>query len=320
MMQLLIKRIYMKIISKDQVTRTIERYCQNLVKQYKFTKCKPMQFKDIADSLRRETCLELEYLSEEETEACFSSLMSKLLSGINLDRTDKEISTEINEFIMSIIRSPDEIEFLFPISNLIINVPEFKIGSVIIKKVNPDYEIPIRKSIIFEQFDPFIGNISKSIAVVTESGTNFNLMKDRAAGKVDLVLDLLRISWLEGLFSSDEEALFSRTELILFKIKDEDHYEFTWHKNFKPIQIGFNPEGTEKSHLCLKELSDNIFNENIPDEILELLKRAIFWISRSIKEVDLDLKIVCLCIALESMLTSKDKGKRVRILHTRFYY
>ncbi len=158
--------------------------------------------------------------------------------------------------------------------------------------------------------DPYVNNSSDAIALVKERGTDLELMEKRAAKKVDIALNILRISLSVEMFFHDESALFSRTELVLFRKKGETTYVYNWHREFKPLLVEFDPNIPGNFNSCLKILYNNLFNEARPEGFLEPLRRATFWISRSITEENLDFKIVCVFIALESMLTSKDKDRK----------
>ena len=293
--------------SEDQyIQKRIKKYWLEQLKQYKFTKYWPTEFGDIIKSLRKERCLE--YLSDKEMESRFSSFASDLIMEIN---QGKEIDKRIDDFISSIVKPLDELEFLFPIRNLTFNSNELKIGDIIIKNIEDDSDILIKKSQIEETFDPFEGNYSATIAETIESGTNLKLMEKRAARKVDLALNILRLSLSEGIFFSDGIALFSRTELTLFRKKGlSDAYRYSWHRSFKPIQVKFDLGGTDKFNTSLKNLSDAFYGNSIAEELLERLRKATVWISRSIREEDFDLKIIYLCTALESLLISRDIGRK----------
>lgn len=293
--------------SEDQyIQKRIKKYWLEQLKQYKFTKSWPTEFGDIIESLRKERCLE--YLSDKEMESRFSSFASNLIIEVN---QGKEIDKRIDDFISSIVKPLDELEFLFPIRNLTFNSNELKIGDIIIKNIEHDSDILIKKSLIEEMFDPFEGNYSATIAETIESGTNLELMEERAARKVDLALNILRLSLSEGIFFSDRIALFSRTELTLFRKKGlSDAYRYSWHRSFKPIQVKFDLGGTDKFNTSLKNLSDAFYSNSIAEELLERLRKATVWISRSIIEEDFDLKIIYLCTALESLLISRDIGRK----------
>lgn len=207
------------------------------------------------------------------------------------------------------MNQPVVFEFVFPIGNIEFRGSEFKIGNVIFKRITSDNEIQIRRNIIIEeQFDPYIGNLGNAIALVEESGNDFESMKEKAKEKVDVALNILKVSLSLGIFFRDESALFSRTELILSRKKGEIYYDYSWHREFRPLLVPFDPNKLGKCGLCLTELSNNLFN--MPEGFLEPLRRAVFWIAQSIKEDNLDLKNVCIHIALESMLTSIDLGKK----------
>lgn len=293
--------------SKDQhIQERIKKYWLEQLKQYKFTKSWPPEFRDIIESLRKERCLE--YLSDKEMESRFSSFASDSIMEIN---QDEEIERRIDNFICSIIKPLDELEFLFPIRNLMINSNEFKIGDIIFKNVEQGSDILIKKSLIEEMFDPFGGNYSATIAETIESGTNLGQMGKRASRKVDLALNILRLSLSEGMFFSDELALFSRTELMFFRKKGQlSPYRYSYHRSFKPIQVKIDLGGTDELNMSLKNLSDAFYGNSIAEELLERLRKATVWISRSIREEDFDLKIIYLCTALESLLISKDIGKK----------
>lgn len=200
-----------------------------------------------------------------------------------------------------------EMEYLFPIKNISFKGSEFQIGEVIFKKL-ASKEILVRKSSIERSLDPYNGNLSDTYVAVKEIGIDLESMQENAVKRVDIALNILRVSLSLGMFFHDESALFSRTELIFHRKKGEMEYRYSWHRSRRAIPIEFDPNELEECELCLNELSRNLFD--MPEGFFEPLRKATFWIDRSITEENLDLKIVCLHIALESMLTSIDRGRK----------
>jgi hypothetical protein len=167
------------------------------------------------------------------------------------------------------------------------------------------------KGPFLERDDPFEGRFPATLAVVMERGNNLELMTERAIKKVDLALDILRISLQTEQFMHDFQTLYARTDLTLFRRKGElGETCYSWNRGFKPSQLEIDSNGNEKYKLYLKELSDISNIEFISKDLLESLKKTTIWIGRSIIEKDIDLKIIYLCIALESILTSRNEGRK----------
>lgn len=254
----------------------------------------------------------LEYLSDKEKETRFRSFASNIISEIDLyKREPKKIDEKIDEFIKNIVKPVNEIEFFFPIKNLKIKGNEFEIGNVILKSIAvPDFKILIRGTFL-ERDDPFAGRYPATLAVVMENGNNLELMTERAIKKVDLALDILRVSLQTEQFLHDSQTLFTRTDLTLFRRKGElGKTRHSWNRGFKPSQLEIDINGNEKYQLYLKELSDISNIEFISKDLFESLKKTTIWIGRSITEKDIDLKIIYLCVALESILTSRNEGRK----------
>ena len=140
-------------------------------------------------------------------------------------------------------------------------------------------------------------------------------MKQRAIDKLELAINILRLSLKTEIFLKDEQTLFDKAEITLCEKRGErGRPSIFLHRGFKPLPLEINANGDYKFNLYINSISDILYGGVISQDLSERLRRVIKWIGRSIEEEDIDLKIIYLCIALESLLTSRSEGKKGQAL------
>lgn len=81
----------------------------------------------------------------------------------------------------------------------------------------------------------------------------------------------------------------------------------SWRRKRSPIVFELN-----QGSALLVSTGEEILatTESFPPKIKKTIERAIYWIGKSIDEIDFDLKVTALCTAMETLLTTKsDKRK-----------
>ncbi len=131
---------------------------------------------------------------------------------------------------------------------------------------------------------------------------------NRAKRRTNLRLRALQTFASAQEFLSDEHVLFGLSEFVAHRKLDcPDSARVSWYRKRSPIPL----EHYSRLESYLSEGQELLtITERFAPKIKGVIERAIYWISKSIEEVDTDLKIITLCTAMETLLTIKsDKRK-----------
>lgn len=158
-------------------------------------------------------------------------------------------------------------------------------------------------------FSKEIDNFEKqSLLLVVEKGNNSSLVIDRARKKGNEAIKLIQTYLSAMPFVVNEQLLFSLSEDYAIKKKNDSQVIGTgWRRNFSPLEFDYESEflklvGKANEHYELLN--------NIPEKLQNQIKRTILWIGKAVSEEDFDIKVAFLCTALETLLTTKQDGRK----------
>ncbi len=100
---------------------------------------------------------------------------------------------------------------------------------------------------------------------------------------------------------------------MIYRSKDNQNYGWYKIRDRKPIHLNIK-EFEERVEEYFGTIVEIFENENLSPEIKDTILRALTWVSKEIVEEDLDLKIVFLSTALETILTKESdrfKGETI---------
>jgi hypothetical protein len=263
-------------------------------------------FHESVKTLRKD--IKTEYLKDNEIKDRLWFLVCEVWNGRQTFKDSKKLKTKINDFIESICKPLDEYEVIFKVHNLELK-KRIKIWDCFI--VNYSKNTLKRKG--FRDTNIYFLKIindfeKKSLILVPESGNNYSLATERARKKANEVIKLLQtyLSAMPGV--ANEQLLFSISEEYAIKRRSDSKLISTgWKRDFLPISFDY-----EDSFLRLTKKANKHYKliENTPEKLQNCVKRAILWIGKAISEEDFDLKVAFLCTALETLLTTKQDGRK----------
>ena len=261
-------------------------------------------YHDVLDALRGE--LSLEYLKGNELKDALWHFICEIIAGYSDYRNTDRLKGKINEFLSSMLRPLEEYEVLIPILYLDVNALEIKIGDVTIKKFDElalqDWGIPR---------DVFRETANKSMAIIPEKGNNQKLICDRARRKANFIIRILQVSLSTDIYTRDENLLFKQGEYSFCRKRDTpSSVRRQWQSHYKFAPLVINEKLEKSINNFLGNISNILEEEKFPPKLRERFERALMWIGRSIEEEDLDIKIINLSTALETILTDKSDKKK----------
>jgi hypothetical protein len=271
---------------------------------------------------------ELEYLSNREIDKELWHLVCEIFTNTTILKDPKALRKSLYSFQNRLKKPLIEYEIIIPIENLKIGEHVYEIAGTKLFEMSPEFAQQwgiIKDKIIHDIF--FKEAVGKAVATLTENAADPDKAAERARDRVKTSLDILRVALLldhEPRVISwkihDEEMLFTQSEHIAIrKGKDTTNIFFDIKRGFRSVefkvdQIIYNQ--LETSRMVIESL----FNRNIiTGHIKDRLSRTIKWISNSVIKDELDDKVIDICTALETLLTTKDdlrKGECIALRTT----
>jgi len=268
-------------------------------------------YKEIFNLLRQEQVLE--YLKNKELDDVLWKFVCKIIINYKyFRRNPKKLDEEIDNFLKDISKPLETYEVFVPIISLAIE-REIKIDDVVIKKFDHSMfeNLPVPSDDETNKMFNEIINVhfaNKTVAIVSVVGNNHELICLRGREKVNKVLNVLRVILSKKIMFVEEQLLFRIGEIIIYRSNDSQNYGLYWIRDRKPIHLNIK-ELEERVEDYFRTITEIFENEDLSSEIKDTILRALTWVNKAILEEDLDLKIVFLSTALETILT-KESDKR----------
>jgi len=277
------------------------------------------EYQSLYESLRKD--IATEYLKDKE----LKDKLWHLFCDIYLNKDDLKhgsaLKEKILDFLNEILKPIKEYEVFFAISD--INSKKFPINiwNFTITKYTKNQLLKM-----FQSDYIFIKNIinkfsNKPLMIIKEKGNNSNLVVQRARDQAKFNLSVLQTYLSSSPSLRDEHLLFEISECALIRISGDSNM-VGFNCKYKRKPYGLNDLDTF-SKLITTSNEHYRFLSNSNPNIRKSIERAIFWIGRSILAEEYDDKVIALCTALESLLTTKDdkmKGEslayRIILLHS----
>lgn len=264
-------------------------------------------YRQVLSLLRKE--LSLEFLKDRELDeelwhlTCEIILLRPSFSNFNA------VKKRIRQFTFDIVKPIIEYEVLIPILYIDVRDKIIQIGDSIIKSF--DETKLIEWGITKESGSPYTFQrfLNKSCFIIREKGNNEHLACNRAREKAYFLMKLLQVALTSSRVLHDVELLYKLgSEVAIREVNQPDNVGFDWIRGFTPIRREIDDKLESDVNSFFEKVSSTIFDGD-PD-LKKSFRTAITWIGRSVEEEDLDIKIIYLSTALESILTSRSDDKK----------
>lgn len=278
-------------------------------------------YKKVLAGLRSE--IVLKYLKYQELEDAFWHFTCEIIVDYQKYKEDSsKLKQKINIFLHSLSKPLEEYEVLIPVLNLDVKDLEFKFGDIILKKLKAPFleEFGMKNESYVFKDNIFENIVDKTGAIILEKGNSPELAVKRAKIKADFIIRILQtsISTNNKDIHYDNDLLFKQGEFIVHRIKGIPssvlgRYERNYKSNLTEIDTNYG----ESINKFLSNIPELLEEGQLPSKFRERFVRALTWIGRGIEEEDLDVKIINLSIALETILTNLDDGFKGEALASR---
>lgn len=264
-------------------------------------------YKEALNHLRKE--LALEYLRDRDLKDSLWHFVCEVITNISTFKDFEKLDGKISEFLSGVVRPIEEFEVLVPILGLDLKDAEIQIGQVVLKK-SDEKNLEEWTGLHKKECDPDIYSkfANRSVAAVHERGNNHRSVCDRARERVNFTIRVLQVALTTNPFIHDEETLFKQSEWIAYKRNNV--IEARWKRGYRPILREIDVSLGKNIGDFLRDIADVLVEERLPPRLRKCFVRSLTWVGRSIEEENIDIKIVYLSTALESILSTRDDEKK----------
>lgn len=261
-------------------------------------------YQEALELLRNEATLE--YMDYHELKEGFWSFIYEVIADYETYRDSVRLDQRIDEFLSGITKPVVSFEVLVPISNLDMKDSEIKIGNYTIRTLTREALERFGLPKEHYWFDKIAG---KTVAIIPERGNNPSLVVDRARKRADIVIRTLQASLATNLPVHEEKLLFGQGAFVVYRESCNSlSCGCMWNRSREPIPLELNDTFKGNIDNFVSNISESF--QDKPSELHERLVIALMWIGRAVDEPDLDIKVIHLSTALESMLTTQSDEKK----------
>jgi hypothetical protein len=247
-----------------------------------------------------------EHLEDRKLNEKLAEVVREALERKEEFKNQATLNSRVDEFLDEIIKPEQDYLVMFRVLNMKVNVEETTFWDCVVANydrealiawgIDPDKNFPIG----LEAFE------NRTVIVVSEKGTNAAEVVKRARVKATRRLRVLQ-NYLKEELIHDEQLFFELSKE--YAIRNEATRRIGWgidHKN-SPIEYDYSKFLAENIGEADKDF-ERI--KKLPPNLRELIERTLHWIGLSISELDPDIKVSFLSTALETLLTTKEDGRK----------
>ena len=270
------------------------------------------------DALRLDSAVDR--LTPAQLQDDFDNFTIELLSVRNTQASNQHAATRLmRAFIERISQPLDGYEVVFGIDNITLGSNSFSIGNVEFRTFESAYAQEWCENSLDEILPNVIYNalIGQSIGLVKVEAGTYQKAIERSSEEIDHALNVLRVaigSHRPGLIY-DFQLMQKRKNHYLAKEICSNGVEVGTRFDTDAMCIDFSGALADSTKEFLNEL-DSLNDGTIQGRLKDALLRSLAWVGTSITREEHDHKIVDLCTALESALTTKDdrsKGEAIAL-------
>jgi len=266
-------------------------------------------YNEAFEALRSESSLE--YMINRDLDEELWHLVCEIILKKSSFLSFQEVIERVKHFTRDIDKPIDEYEVLIPILNLNLQNNIIQLGDHYIKNFDAKSlnewglnKGKTRKK-IYERF------LNRSCLVIREKGNNRNLICNRAREKAYFLIKLLQVSFANSIKIHSYQLLYEIDKGVLCKlVKKPKDISYDWKRSIFKIPLNFDEVVDEDILAFIKKIISVIEAGNINLKFKKSFYNSIIWIGRALEEEDLDIKIIYLSTALESILTTKNDEKK----------
>lgn len=267
---------------------------------------------ETVDALRLDSAIE--HLTPAQLQDAFDHFTIELLSIRDSQANNQHAATRLmRTFIGEISRSLDDYEVVYGIENITFASDSFGVGNVEFRT----FESAYAQEWCGHPSDEILPNvicdalIGQSIGLAKVKAGTYRKAVERASDEIDLALNVLRVaiaSYRPGLIYDFQLMQRRGNHYLAKKIRSNGISAGTrFDTDAMSIEFGGALSGSTEEFL---NKLDSLYNGTIQGRLKDALLRSLAWVGTSITREEYDHKIVDLCTALESVLTTRNDARK----------
>lgn len=269
------------------------------------------KFNNILNDLKKDQSTE--HLTKKQLKEKLWYLLCEIYVNREFYRKDSSgnLKIKIDEFLSDICRPPTEYEIIFRILNADMGESPVRLWNCQVTNYDRDslinWGLNKKDNLTTKLLSEFA---DKTIMILTEIGNSEKFVLERARKTAEFNLKVLQTFLSEQISLRDEQLLFKVSEHALIKHKDsskEGGYGFSWRAHRKPYGLKF---GGYLNDFIGKANSNFDLVRTFNTSLQLIVERTIYWIGKAINESEYDQKIIALCTAMETLLTTEDDRRK----------
>jgi hypothetical protein len=249
-----------------------------------------------------------EYLSDKELKDRLWRLVCEVVVKADELKSGQNLNGKISEFQRDICQPLENCEVLIRVEHLDAGSEVINLGDCAVSKFSRDQLVAwgLNPAIpeLAKRLDEFAG---ATLITVPESGNNPGLILDRAREKAAQRLRILQATLSRHRLLQDENLLFALSQTaVLRKLNNPSSANWGWRSRRRAVGLRWDAELTK----VLSAMDGELRTLAAAPKLREAVERAMHWIGEAVYEEHPDKKVLALCSALESLLTSISDGKK----------
>lgn len=268
-------------------------------------------FKKIFSQLRADP--RTEYLKDRDLEERFWYLFCQIYFQRERYKRDGLLSSTVKEFIDEVCQPLKEYEVVFAVEGLELrgDCVDFW-GSVLIKlsdglinEANLSFSNFHKHMIGYDLKSAFE---NKAGILVREMGNNRSFVAARVRERAQVLLKTLQAYLKEGFGRQEEDLLFELSELyVMRETAGPFRWLGGWDRKRRPGKLILS----DPVKGCIEQAKDHFnFLGKMDVSLRKKVEIALYWTGQAVKEDIFSFKILYLCTAMESLLTTIDDKRK----------
>ena len=250
-----------------------------------------------------------EHLSDNELKERLWYLVCDVFVNRKKYLEENSLEGKIKEFIISVLLPLEEFEVMFAILNFSIGDYTFEFWDSTIKKFDETMLQISNKTLKDKMLKSFH---NKTIILLKEDGNNRKFVIERARARAKIKIKALQTYFSELRILRDENLLFELSEYgIARKTGETNGNWISWDRKRDPLEFGYH-KSFEDHFIDATRLFNEI--QKFPRELQAIMERTVYWIGKSIEDENYDTKVIYLCTAMESILTTKADSRKGEVI------
>ena len=266
------------------------------------------------DALRED--LSVEHLTPSQLQNALDAFVISIVS-LRDGQTNRQSETRrlINRFVTDVSQNLLDFEVIFGVNNISFSTESFIVGDVEFRQFDSGFAADWCGDRMGELLTGVTRDalVNQAVGIVkVKAGTTLKA-RDRAAGKFDRALNVLRVGVGYGtsIMIYDTQLLQRRDQHCIIRQTGPDggFVGRAFNQGFEATDIELSGTFAESTKNFIAEVAA-IYDGTIQGRLREALVRSLIWVGTSITRELYDHKIVDLCTALESVLTTEDNQRK----------